>query len=137
MSQKKKTTITSGKRKTSKARVLLTEGKGRVRVNNTPIHIIEPWTAREKIMEPLRLASPDIRDNVDIRVVVEGGGCMSQAEAARMGIARALVKWSKSKTLRNIYAEYDRTMLAGDSRRTEPKKFGGPSARARKQKSYR
>ena len=62
---------------------------------------------------------------------------MSQAEAARMGIAQGLVKYSKSKRLRNKYIEYDRTMLAGDARRKESKKFGGPGARRRKQKSYR
>ena len=133
----KKPVVTSGKRRTSKARVLLTEGKGRVRINNTPVSLLRPWLARDKIMEPLLLASPDVRNAVDIRIDVQGGGFMSQAEAARMGIARALVKWTKSKTLRNAYIEYDRTMLAGDERRTEPKKFGGPSARTRKQKSYR
>jgi small subunit ribosomal protein S9 len=62
---------------------------------------------------------------------------MSQAEAVRMGIAQGLVRWSRSKRLRNTYIEYDRTMLAGDARRKESKKFGGPGARARKQKSYR
>jgi small subunit ribosomal protein S9 len=62
---------------------------------------------------------------------------MSQAEAVRMGIAQGLVKWTRSKRLRSTYQEYDRTMLAGDGRRKESKKFGGPGARARKQKSYR
>ncbi|MQY82210.1 30S ribosomal protein S9 [archaeon] len=42
MSSKRKTLLTTGKRKTSKARVVITEGKGRVRVNNTPIHLYEP-----------------------------------------------------------------------------------------------
>jgi small subunit ribosomal protein S9 len=62
---------------------------------------------------------------------------MSQAEAVRMGIAQGLVKYTRSKRLRNRYIEYDRTMLAGDARRKESKKFGGPGARRRKQKSYR
>ncbi|WP_308575566.1 30S ribosomal protein S9, partial [uncultured Methanosphaera sp.] len=39
--------------------------------------------------------------------------------------------------LKDIYTQYDRTMLVGDPRRKESKKFGGPGARARKQKSYR
>jgi small subunit ribosomal protein S9 len=92
--------------------------------------------AREKIMESLVLAG-DVTEKVDIKVNVHGGGYMSQAEAVRMGVAQALVKWTRSKKLRATYVDYDRTMLAGDARRKEPKKFGGPSARAKKQKSYR
>ena len=136
MSSRKKAQLAVGKRKTSKARVVITEGKGRIRVNNTPIHLHEPEIAREKIMESIWLAG-DVADNVDIRAKVYGGGFMSQAEAVRMGIAQGLVRWSRSKRLRNTYIEYDRTMLAGDARRKESKKFGGPGARARKQKSYR
>ena len=62
---------------------------------------------------------------------------MGQAEAARIAIARALVAWSDSVELKQKYIEYDRTMLVGDPRRTEPKKFGGPGPRRRRQKSYR
>lgn len=129
--------LSTGKRKTSIARVLIREGTGRVMVNNIPIQLYQPWIAREKIMEPLYLAGEDVTSKIDIDAKVGGGGFMSQAEAVRMGIARGLVKWTKSETLRDIYLKYDRSMLAGDSRRTEPKKFGGPSARTRKQKSYR
>lgn len=136
MSSKKKSVLSTGKRKTSKARVVVLEGKGRIRINNVPIHLYEPFMAREKILEPFRLAS-DYKDKVDIRINVQGGGFMSQAEATRMGIAQGLVKFTRSKRLRNRYIEYDRTMLAGDARRKEAKKFGGPGARRRKQKSYR
>ena len=137
MSTRKKRLQATGKRKSSKARIYITEGKGRIRINNTPIHLYQPEIARMKIQEPLMLAGSDIVDKVDIRVKVEGGGYLSQAEAARMGIAQGLVKWSRSKRLRKTYLEYDRTMLAGDGRRKESKKFGGPGARRRKQKSYR
>jgi small subunit ribosomal protein S9 len=136
VSSRKRAQVTTGKRKTSNARVVVSEGKGRVRVNNTPIHLYKPDLAREKIMESIWLAGETI-NNVDIKVKVHGGGYMSQAEAVRMGIAQGLVRWTRSKRLRNTYIEYDRTMLAGDGRRKESKKFGGPGARARKQKSYR
>ena len=136
MSSRKKTQQAVGKRKTSKARVVVSEGKGRIRVNNTPIHLYEPVMAREKIMEAVMLAG-EAANSVDISARVQGGGYMSQAEAVRMGIAQGLVKWTRSKRLRSTYQEYDRTMLAGDFRRKESKKFGGPGARARKQKSYR
>jgi small subunit ribosomal protein S9 len=62
---------------------------------------------------------------------------MGQAEATRMAISRALLNWTKSTHLRRLFLQYDRTMVAGDPRRSEPKKFGGPGARARDQKSYR
>jgi len=62
---------------------------------------------------------------------------MGQEEATRMALARALVQWNRGSEIRRRLIEYDRTMLVGDQRRTEPKKFGGPSARTRKQKSYR
>ncbi|MCX8171954.1 MAG: 30S ribosomal protein S9, partial [Candidatus Bathyarchaeota archaeon] len=68
---------------------------------------------------------------------VRGGGFMGQAEAARMAIARALVKWTKSAALKSAFLKFDRVLMAGDPRRKEPKKFGGPGARARDQKSYR
>src|SRR3989442_10089131 len=72
-----------------------------------------------------------------MRVSVNGGGFMGQAEAARIAIARSLASWTKSSELRKNFIAFDRVMLAGDQRVTEPKKFGGPSARRRKQKSYR
>ncbi len=134
---KKNIILSSGKRKTAIARAVIREGKGRVRINNIPVEIYQPELARWKIMEPLLLAGEEIVSKVDIDVKVEGGGFMGQAEAARIAIARGLVEWMKSEELKRKFLEYDRTMLVGDPRRTEPKKFGGRSARARFQKSYR
>ena len=74
---------------------------------------------------------------LDIRVSVSGGGVMGQAEATRIAVARSLASWTKSSELRKSFQAFDRVMLAGDQRMSEPKKFGGPSARRRKQKSYR
>jgi len=133
---KKKATLATGKRKTAKARVTLTEGKGRVRINNIPIHLHQPLMAREMILEPFLIAG-DVADKIDVDIVVEGGGPLGQAEAARMGLTQGLVKYTKSKKLKSTFLEHDRTMLSGDARRKEPKKFGGPGARRRKQKSYR
>ncbi|RJS84716.1 30S ribosomal protein S9 [Candidatus Bathyarchaeota archaeon] len=132
----KKVLVISGKRKTAIARAVIKEGKGRIRINNIPLEIYEPEMAREKIREPLLLAG-DVWKNLDIKIKVRGGGFMGQAEACRMAVARGLVRWTRSSHSRRIFMEYDRTMLAGDPRRKEPKKFGGPGARARFQKSYR
>jgi len=133
----KKVLVVSGKRKTATARAVIKPGMGRIRINKTPIEIFEPEIAREKIMEPLIQAGDEIWKQLDIDIKVSGGGYMGQAEAARMAIANALLKWTKSAHLRTIFTEYDRTMVVGDPRRKEPKKFGGPGARARDQKSYR
>jgi small subunit ribosomal protein S9 len=136
MSSKGKPVHMSARRKTSSVRVTVMDGKGRVRINNTPLELFEPGTARDKMLEPLIL-SGDLRNKVDVSVETSGGGVMGQAAAARMAIASALVSYSKSKSLRSAFMSYDRSMLAGDPRQKEPKKFGGPGARRRKQKSYR
>lgn len=137
MSKSKRILLTSGKRKTAIARATIKPGRGRIRVNNTPLEILDPKIARDKIMEPLLRASDEVWKKIDINVKVSGGGFMGQAEAVRIAIARALVKWTRSTRLQTIFTDYDRTMIAGDSRRKEPKKFGGPGARSREQKSYR
>ena len=137
MSRSTKVLLTSGKRKTAVARAVIRAGKGRIRVNNVPIEIFEPKIAREKIFEPLMQAGDAVWKEVDINVKVSGGGFMGQAEAARTAVARALLRWTRSAHLRTVFTEYDRTLLAGDPRRRESKKFGGPGARARDQKSYR
>ena len=137
MSKSKKVLVLSGKRKTAIARATVRIGKGRIRVNNVPLEIFEPKFARDKILEPLLLVEDKVLSQLDINVKVAGGGYMGQAEAARMAVANALLKWTKSSHLRTVFTEYDRTMIAGDSRRKEPKKFGGPGARAKAQKSYR
>lgn len=137
MPSPKKIVTISGKRKTAIARATIRAGRGRIRVNNVPLEIFEPQIARLKMMEPLLHIDEQTRNKIDINIKVSGGGFMGQAEAGRMAIAKGLLKWTKSKHLQSAFTEYDRTMIAGDPRRKEPKKFGGPSARSKKQKSYR
>ena len=129
--------LTSGKRKTAIARATVRDGKGRVRINKIPLEIYRPRIARDNIMAPLLLTDEETLKQIDIDVNVSGGGFMGQAEASRMAIARALLSWTKSARLKTVFTDYDRSMIAGDPRRKESKKFGGPGARARDQKSYR
>jgi small subunit ribosomal protein S9 len=128
----------TGKRKEAVARAVFKEGKGRVRINHVPLPLIRPEIAKAKIQEPLILAG-DLADAVDIDVDAKGGGFMGQADATRIALARGLVKWTQDMSLREIYLDYDKTMLKGDSRRTEPHKPNASSKgpRAKKQKSYR
>ena len=129
-------TNTSGKKKTAIARATVRDGAGRVRINSRPVELLEPETARLKLLEPFRVVD-GVRDDVDVEVDVQGGGVMGQADAARTAIARGIVEHSGDAELRDAYMEFDRTLLVNDVRRSEPKKWGGPGARARYQKSYR
>ncbi len=143
--------IATGKRKTAIARALIKPGKGRVRVNNIPIELYPIEMVRIKMMEPILLAGEKVRNLIDISVNVHGGGIMSQADATRMAIARGLIAFfncgsesgdckkmkSIAEKLENVFIEYDKTMLTGDPRRTEPEKYMRYSARRRWQKSYR
>lgn len=128
--------VSTGKRKTSLAKATIKNGSGRIRINGRPLEIHQPEVAKMRIMEPLILFGEGWK-KYDIRVRVRGGGVMSQADAIRMSIATGLFRMSQDYEARSRMLEHDRTMLVGDPRRTEPKKFGGPSARSRYQKSYR
>lgn len=125
----------SGTRKKAIARATMREGKGRVRVNNMAVENVQPYLAREKLMEPLRLAG-DVIVGVDIDVTTLGGGVISQAEAARVAVAKALV--AHDKKLEKVFLQYDRNMLVPDSRQKEvvkPNTHG--RARAKKPKGKR
>ncbi|MFX1263127.1 MAG: 30S ribosomal protein S9 [Promethearchaeota archaeon] len=128
--------VSTGKRKTSLAKATVKNGRGRIRINGRPLEIHQPEAAKMRIMEPLVLFGEGWK-KYDIRVRVRGGGVMSQADAVRMSVATGLFRMSQDYEARSRMLEHDRTMLVGDPRRTEPKKFGGPSARSRYQKSYR
>lgn len=129
-------TNTSGKKKTAVARATVSEGEGRVRVNSKPVELAEPELARLKMLEPFRLAEEQ-RESVDIAIDVQGGGAVGQADAVRTAIARGLVQHTNDAELRDAYMEFDRSLLVNDVRQSESKKWGGPGARARYQKSYR
>jgi len=136
VSEKRRIVLATGKRKMAIAKAIIKPGRGRVTINEFPLEAYGQETVRTKIYEPL-LVLGERSKAMDIGVRVSGGGIMGQAEAARTAIARGIAEWSRSAEVRRLLTRYDRSMLAGDSRRSEPKKFGGPGARRRKQKSYR
>ena len=127
----------SGKRKTAVARATASAGKGKVVINKVPIQLHTPDLSRERIYEPLRLAGK-AAEKVDISVNVAGGGISAQSDAARLAIAKALVAYTKDKSLEQTFLDYDRQLLVADVRRKEvhkPNRHG--KARAKVQKSYR
>lgn len=121
-----------GRRKSAVARVLLTVGTGNITINKRDFENYFPLPQlRDLVMSPLRLV--ELADKYDVRVNVHGGGIKGQAEAIRMGLARALDVENDEhhKPLR------DAGMLTRDSRVVERKKPGLRKARRRSQFSKR
>lgn len=126
----------SGIRKSSIARATIMEGSGIIRINKVLLENYTPKVAQMKIKEPLLLAGKEA-DSVDVKVNVKGGGYMSQAEAVRLAIGRALAEFTKNKKLKQLFVDYDRQLLVADVRRKEMYKPNDSKARAKRQKSYR
>lgn len=128
----------SGKRKAAIARAILKHpAKGQIKVNNIPLQLYEPEIARLRIQEVLEIVNHPKLEKCDINIKVKGGGIMGQTDAVRIAIAKSINKFIGTKTIEKNFREYDDSLLSGDSRRTEPKKFGGKKARSRRQKSFR
>lgn len=136
---KQKVVITRGKRKRAVARVRLIRGNGRITINNINVNTFKPREIRELILEPVNFSplTKEIADSSDIKVSVSGGGMSGQAQAVRVAIAKAITEASSTDVVGKAFMKYDRTFLVDDVRRVEPKKYRGPKARARFQKSYR
>ncbi|KAJ3919336.1 ribosomal protein S9/S16-domain-containing protein [Lentinula edodes] len=135
---------TFGKKKTATAVAHAKEGRGLIRINGSPINLLQPEIMRLKVYEPVLVAGEENFAPMDIRVRVKGGGHTSQVYAIRQAIAKALVAYHakfsdaySAMELKKKLVAYDRTLLIADPRRMEPKKFGGAGARARRQKRYR
>jgi small subunit ribosomal protein S9 len=118
----------TGKRKTSIARVFLRPGKGDVTlyVNKRPRPFLEYFTLeghKHTIKQPLLLTDKEKKFDMFIRV--NGGGSSSQAEAIRLGIARALIEFNRElkPTLKSA------GLLTRDARIKERKKYGLLGAR--------
>ncbi|KAI8086041.1 40S ribosomal protein S16 [Halteromyces radiatus] len=135
---------TFGRKKTATAVAHCKRGRGLIRVNGSPLELLEPEILKFKVYEVVLLLGEERFANVDIRLRVQGGGHTSQIYAIRQALAKAIVAFyqkyvdeAAKKEIKEILVQYDRTLLVADPRRCEPKKFGGPGARARFQKSYR
>ena len=129
--------ITSGKRKMAVARAIIKEGTGIVKINKKNYQLLD-YFDKLQIEEPLRIAEKILGgNNFDVDIFVKGGGEKSQVEASRLALAKAIIEFSKSKELRRVYIDYDRSLLVADIRRKETYKPGDSKARRKRQKSYR
>ncbi|CAM6005785.1 unnamed protein product [Sphagnum balticum] len=135
---------TFGRKKNAVAVASVRSGKGVLRVNGSPVELLEPAALRVKVLEPVLLLGLKRFQNLDIRVRVRGGGYVAQIYAIRQAISKGVVAYhqkfvneTEKREIKELLLQYDRTLLVADPRRCEPKKYGGPGARARYQKSYR
>jgi len=134
---KNKDIITSGKRKSSKATAKISDGTESITLNKISYTRLNNLK-RLSIEEPVRITKELLGNfNFKIEVTMHGGGKESQIEAARLAIARALVKFTKSEALRRAFISYDKALLIADVRRKEAYKPGDSKARSKRQKSYR
>ncbi len=121
-----------GRRKTSVARVILRSGNGKITVNGKEFeHAFPELLSREDILNPFK--ATETSGQFDVVAKVNGGGTTGQAQAIRLGIARALI---------SLNPEYRPALkaegyLTRDPRMVERKKYGQPKARKRFQFSKR
>ena len=139
-----KVAYTHGKKKNAIANAVVQPGKGSITINRVPLANVEPKPLRIRLFEPILLVGADKFKDLNIRVRVIGGGPTAQLYAARLAIAKGIVAYKQKyvdedekASIRKAFLSYDRNLLVADQRRREPKKYGGPGARARYQKSYR
>ncbi|MFV1973891.1 MAG: 30S ribosomal protein S9 [Thiohalobacterales bacterium] len=122
----------TGRRKTSTARVFLRKGKGSITVNKRPLdQYFGRETARMIVRQPLQTAN--MADSFDISITVKGGGSSGQAGAIRHGITRALMEYDGE--LRSSLRRAG--FVTRDARQVERKKIGLHKARRAPQFSKR
>ncbi len=121
-----------GRRKTSVARVYLSQGEGKVTVNKKELKDYLPTaTLQYKVNQPFLLTETE--GQYDVKVNVYGGGTTGQAEAIRLAISRALCEIDSE----NRAALKPEGLLTRDPRMVERKKFGQKKARKKFQFSKR
>jgi small subunit ribosomal protein S9 len=122
----------TGRRKTSIARVFLRPGSGKITVNG---RAFEEYfvTEQQRIAAKRVLVATDLAGTFDVLTTVKGGGVTAQADAVKMGTARALLEYNIE--LRASLKEQG--FLTRDARMKERKKYGQKGARKRFQFSKR
>ncbi len=121
----------TGRRKSAVARVYIAAGKGKITVNGKPVDEYMPFpTLVLDLKQPL--AALNAEDRYDVECNVKGGGFTGQAEAIRLGIARALLEAGEDRSTLKVAG-----MLTRDARVKERKKYGLKGARRAPQFSKR
>ena len=129
--------ISSGKRKRAVAKAIITEGSGKITLNEKNYAHL-PFFDKLRIDEPLKITEKFLgKTNFDVKITVNGGGEKGQIEAARLALVKSILKFSNSPELEKAFLEYDRNLLIADVRRKETCKPGDSKARKKRQSSKR
>jgi small subunit ribosomal protein S9 len=122
----------TGRRKTAIARIFLRPGKGDITING---RTLDNYFPTEALRVPVRqaLLTAEMADKFDVVILAHGGGVAGQADAIRLGIARALVEFNGELRPKLKKAGF----LTRDPRKHERKKYGQKGARKRFQFSKR
>jgi small subunit ribosomal protein S9 len=121
-----------GRRKSAVARVYVSDGKGKITINNRDLNDYFPTGILQYVvLQPLNLLG--VAGQYDVNVNLDGGGITGQAEALRLGISRALIEINPESRGKLKAAGF----LTRDPREVERKKPGQPKARKRFQFSKR
>ena len=122
----------TGRRKTAIARIFLRPGKGDITING---RTLDQYFPTEALRVPVRqaLLVAEMADKFDVLILAHGGGVAGQADAIRLGIARALVEFNGELRPKLKKAGF----LTRDPRKHERKKYGQKGARKRFQFSKR
>lgn len=140
-----RSTVAKGTKKTAAAIARCAASETfEVTLNKVPLHLHNPKFILTKVMELFAIVDPKLYEGLAFEVTVKGGGEVARLYAVRQAIAKSMIAYygkyvdeQVRQDLRNCMLRYDRSLLVADPRRQESKKFGGPGARARYQKSYR
>lgn len=122
------------------------KGKFEIRVNKIPLAIYPDTLMVAKFEEILKLIPEEVYGNLDFDITtsIKDGGSVGRIYAARQSFCKAVLAYlgkfsdeHERQKIKNAILAFDRFAIVADTRAREPKKYGGPGARARYQKSYR
>jgi small subunit ribosomal protein S16e len=140
-------TATGGK-KTAKAICVCSERPQdenfSISVNKVPFNVLVDDLMISKLQDIITVLKEQVFRGLNFSITVSGGGQVSKIYAARQAFAKSLIAYYgkyldefTKQEMKNKLLKFDKLSLVSDPRRAEPKKYGGPGARARYQKSYR
>lgn len=129
--------IASGKRKTAIARAIIKQGKGNIKINKKNYQTLYLFD-KLRIEEVLKIAEKVLgNNNFDVEISVKGGGEKSQIDASRLALAKAIVKFTDSEKLKQVFSDFDKHLIVADVRRKETYKPNDSKARSKRQSSKR
>lgn len=140
-----KSVTATGQKKSAKSKSICTKNENfEIFINKVPLNLSTDSLLISKFNDVILKVGRNFFENLKFEITVKGGGSVSQVYAARQAFCKSLVafygnyldEWNKQE-IKNRLLGFDKFTLVADPRRTEMKKFGGPGARARYQKSYR